>query len=66
MSHHIEATNGDVGHLEGPLVDEETCAIRYIIVNTRQSNRVTRIGASTLEETQVTHPYRKRRRERGC
>ncbi|MEP7347237.1 MAG: PRC-barrel domain-containing protein [Gemmatimonadaceae bacterium] len=34
MSYHIEATDGDIGHVEGLLVDEETWAIRYIVVNT--------------------------------
>ncbi|MDQ2916375.1 MAG: PRC-barrel domain-containing protein [Pseudomonadota bacterium] len=34
MSYHIEATDGDIGHVEGLLVDDETWAIRYIIVNT--------------------------------
>ncbi|MEO8849838.1 MAG: PRC-barrel domain-containing protein [Casimicrobiaceae bacterium] len=34
MSCHIEATDGDVGHVEDLLIDDETWAIRYIIVNT--------------------------------
>ncbi|MHB8167316.1 MAG: hypothetical protein ACYDDT_11200, partial [Sulfuricella sp.] len=34
MSYHIQATDGDIGHVQGLLVDEETWAIRYIIVNT--------------------------------
>jgi len=34
MGRHIEATDGDIGHVQGLLVDEETWAIRYIIVNT--------------------------------
>ncbi len=34
MKYHIEATDGDIGHIDGLLVDEETWAIRYIIVNT--------------------------------
>ncbi len=28
------ATDGDIGHVEGMLVDEETWAIRYLIVDT--------------------------------
>jgi hypothetical protein len=32
--HHIQATDGDIGHLQGLLVDDETWAIRYLIVNT--------------------------------
>ncbi len=31
---HIEATDGDIGHVQGLLVDEETWAIRYMIVDT--------------------------------
>lgn len=34
MSYHIQATDGDIGHLQGLLVDEETWAIRYLIVDT--------------------------------
>lgn len=33
--YHIEATDGEIGHLEGFVVDEETWAIRYIEVATR-------------------------------
>jgi len=32
--YHIEATDGDIGHVQGLLVDEETWAIRYMIVDT--------------------------------
>ncbi|MDP2027786.1 PRC-barrel domain-containing protein [Sulfuriferula sp.] len=34
MDYHIEATDGDIGHVQGMLVDEETWAIQYLIVNT--------------------------------
>ena len=34
MGYHIQATDGDIGHVEGLLIDEETWAIRYVIVNT--------------------------------
>ncbi|MEO6985870.1 MAG: PRC-barrel domain-containing protein [Paralcaligenes sp.] len=34
MGYHIEATDGDIGHVQGLLVDERTWAIRYLIVNT--------------------------------
>ena len=34
MGYHIQATDGDIGHVQGLLVDEETWAIRYMIVNT--------------------------------
>lgn len=34
MHYHIQATDGDIGHVDGLLVDEETWAIRYLIVNT--------------------------------
>jgi len=34
MSYHIQATDGDIGHVQDLLVDEETWAIRYIIVDT--------------------------------
>jgi uncharacterized protein YrrD len=34
IGHHIQATDGDIGHVEGLLIDEETWAVRYVIVNT--------------------------------
>ena len=34
IGYHIHATDGDIGHVEGLLIDEETWAIRYIVVNT--------------------------------
>lgn len=34
MGYHLHATDGEIGHVEGMLVDELTWAIRYLIVNT--------------------------------
>lgn len=34
IGYHIHATDGDIGHVQGLLVDEDTWAIRYIIVDT--------------------------------
>jgi hypothetical protein len=34
MKYHIEATDGDIGHVQGLLVDEQTWAIRYMVVDT--------------------------------
>jgi hypothetical protein len=34
MKYRIEATDGDMGHVQGLLVDEETWAIRYLIGET--------------------------------
>ena len=34
MTYHIHATDGEIGHVQGLLVDEQTWAIRYLIVNT--------------------------------
>ena len=34
MRYRIQAADGDIGHIQGLLVDEETWATRYIIVNT--------------------------------
>jgi hypothetical protein len=34
MQYHIDAIDGDIGHVQSMLVDEETWAIRYLIVNT--------------------------------
>lgn len=34
MGHHVHATDGDIGHVQGFLVDDETWAIRYAVVNT--------------------------------
>ena len=35
MGYYINATDGDIGHVEDFLIDDETWAIRYIIVDTR-------------------------------
>jgi hypothetical protein len=34
LKYRIEATDGDIGHVDGLLVDEETWAIRYMVVDT--------------------------------
>ncbi len=34
MKYYLHATDGDVGHVQGLIVDEATWAIRYLIVNT--------------------------------
>lgn len=34
MAYHIEASDGDIGHVDSLLVDDETWAIRYMVVNT--------------------------------
>jgi hypothetical protein len=34
MKYHIRATDGDIGHVHSLLVDDETWAIRYLIVAT--------------------------------
>jgi hypothetical protein len=34
MSYHIEAIDGELGHLQGMLIDHETWAVRYLIINT--------------------------------
>lgn len=34
MRYYVHATDGDIGHVAGILVEEETWAIRYMIVNT--------------------------------
>jgi hypothetical protein len=33
--YHIQAADGEIGHVEDFLIDDETWAIRYLIVNTR-------------------------------
>lgn len=33
MKYHIHATDGDIGHVQGLLVDEKSWAIRFVIVN---------------------------------
>jgi hypothetical protein len=34
MRYYVHATDGDIGHVQGILVEEETWAVQYIIVNT--------------------------------
>jgi hypothetical protein len=33
--HHVEASDGDIGHVEDFLIDDQTWEIRYLIVDTR-------------------------------
>jgi len=33
--HHIQATDGEIGHVEDFIIDDETWAIRYLIIDTR-------------------------------
>ena len=33
--YHIQASDGEVGNVEDFIVDDETWAIRYLIINTR-------------------------------
>ena len=32
--YHIEATDGEIGHVSGFLIDDETWAIRYLVIDT--------------------------------
>jgi hypothetical protein len=34
MQYHIHAIDGDIGHVQAMLIDEETWAIRYLVVDT--------------------------------
>ena len=34
MRYHVHARDGDIGHVDGLVVDDETWAIRYLVVNT--------------------------------
>jgi hypothetical protein len=34
MGYHIHASDGEIGHVQGMLVDQDTWAIRYLVVNT--------------------------------
>lgn len=34
VGHHLQATDGDIGQVEGLLIDDETWAIRYLVVDT--------------------------------
>jgi PRC-barrel domain len=33
--HHIQATEGEIGHVEDFIIDDETWAIRYLVIDTR-------------------------------
>ena len=33
--HHIQAADGDIGHVEDFIIDDETWAIRYLVIDTR-------------------------------
>lgn len=34
VGHHIHASDGDIGHVAGMLIDDQTWAVRYLVVNT--------------------------------
>lgn len=34
VGYHVHASDGDIGHVTGMLIDEQTWAVRYLIVNT--------------------------------
>ena len=52
MNYHIGARDGDIGHVHGMLVDEESWAIRYMIVQTSNwwSNHQVLIEPSSIQE----------------
>ncbi|MEP6704398.1 MAG: PRC-barrel domain-containing protein, partial [Acidobacteriota bacterium] len=33
--HHIQGTDGEIGHVEDFVIDDETWAIRYLVIDTR-------------------------------
>ncbi|MEO8453369.1 MAG: PRC-barrel domain-containing protein [Gemmatimonadota bacterium] len=35
IGHHIQATDGEIGHVEDFIIDDDTWAIRYLIIDTR-------------------------------
>ena len=35
MGYHVQATDGEIGHVEDFVIDDETWTIRYLIVGTR-------------------------------
>ena len=37
--YHVQASDGEIGNVEDFIVDEETWAIRYLIINTRNYGR---------------------------
>ncbi|MEO7940796.1 MAG: PRC-barrel domain-containing protein [Burkholderiaceae bacterium] len=34
IGHHIHASDGDIGHVAGMLIDEQTWAVRYLVIDT--------------------------------
>lgn len=34
IGYHVHANDGDIGHVDGMLIDEETWSLRYLVVNT--------------------------------
>jgi hypothetical protein len=42
--YHIKAVDGEIGHVQGLLVDQESWAIRYVFVNTRRYPFFSSIG----------------------
>ena len=54
MGHQVHASDGDIGHVQGYLVEDETWAIRYVVVNTMRcstSRRENLIASSNKVST---------------
>ena len=63
VGYHIHATDGEVGHVEGFLIDDETWAIRYLVVNTSNwwlGHKVL-IAPQWIERRALVGPDRERR-----
>jgi stress response protein YsnF len=46
-NYNIQAADGEIGHIEDFVIDDETWAIRYLIVNTRNSEQEKKVLVST-------------------
>jgi hypothetical protein len=57
--HHIQATDGEIGHVEDYVIDDETWAIRYLIIDTRNWWPGKRVLVSTQWIERVSWPERK-------
>jgi hypothetical protein len=48
IGYHIAAADGDIGHVEDFLVDDETWSIRYMVVDQVPCNATTRLAACAI------------------
>ena len=59
MSYHVQARDGELGHVEDFLVDDETWSIRYLVLNTRNWWRGKKVLVAPARVQRINWAHRK-------